>query len=319
MHFDVFNGDADGICALVQLRLADPRDSVLITGVKRDIDLLKRVDAELHDSVTVLDVSLDKNRVALDGLLARGVNVFYVDHHQATDIPEDDRLTALIDTDANVCTSLLVDRYLGQRFTAWAVTAAFGDNLNDSAMMAAQPLLLNSEQIGQLKQLGVCINYNGYGSSIDDLHVNPIDLYRELVAFQTPFDFIAEKPLIFRQLLDGYHNDMALAWNVAAIHSNENVAVFMLPDEAWARRVSGVWSNELANRNPERAHAVLTPHPKGGYVVSVRAPLSNKMGADDVCSRFPGGGGRQAAAGINRLPEDSIDGFIAVMADFYGR
>ena len=41
--YDIFNGDADGICALLQLRLAEPRQSTLITGVKRDIDLLKQV------------------------------------------------------------------------------------------------------------------------------------------------------------------------------------------------------------------------------------------------------------------------------------
>ena len=35
MHFDVFNGDADGICALLQLRQTFP-DSKLVTGVKRD-------------------------------------------------------------------------------------------------------------------------------------------------------------------------------------------------------------------------------------------------------------------------------------------
>ncbi|HTN65634.1 MAG TPA: acetyltransferase, partial [Burkholderiaceae bacterium] len=33
-HFDVFNGDADGLCALHQLRLAAPLDAVLITGIK---------------------------------------------------------------------------------------------------------------------------------------------------------------------------------------------------------------------------------------------------------------------------------------------
>jgi hypothetical protein len=32
-NYDVFNGDADGICALVQLRNADPRDAELVTGV----------------------------------------------------------------------------------------------------------------------------------------------------------------------------------------------------------------------------------------------------------------------------------------------
>ena len=43
--FDVFNGDADGLCALHQLRLAEPADSELVTGPKRDISLLKRVNA----------------------------------------------------------------------------------------------------------------------------------------------------------------------------------------------------------------------------------------------------------------------------------
>ena len=41
--YDVFNGDADGICSLVQLRLAEPRESTLVTGVKRDINLLTQV------------------------------------------------------------------------------------------------------------------------------------------------------------------------------------------------------------------------------------------------------------------------------------
>jgi hypothetical protein len=43
--YDVFNGDADGICALIQLRLAEPKESILITGVKRDIKLAKQVPA----------------------------------------------------------------------------------------------------------------------------------------------------------------------------------------------------------------------------------------------------------------------------------
>ena len=43
--YDIFNGDADGICALHQLRLADPCDARLITGVKREIDLVSRCSA----------------------------------------------------------------------------------------------------------------------------------------------------------------------------------------------------------------------------------------------------------------------------------
>ena len=44
-YYDVFNGDADGLCSLHQLRLDEPRDSVLVTGAKRDIELLQRVVA----------------------------------------------------------------------------------------------------------------------------------------------------------------------------------------------------------------------------------------------------------------------------------
>jgi len=69
MHFDVFNGDGDGIIALLQLRLTEPKESILITGVKRDISLLKKVDINTASSVTVLDISLEKNSDALQYLL----------------------------------------------------------------------------------------------------------------------------------------------------------------------------------------------------------------------------------------------------------
>ena len=72
IHFDVFNGDADGICALIQLRNAEPREAELVTGVKRDINLLDRVEADPGSLVTVLDVSLDKNRAGLERALASG-------------------------------------------------------------------------------------------------------------------------------------------------------------------------------------------------------------------------------------------------------
>ena len=93
-------------------------------------------------------------------------------------------------------------------------------------------------------------------------------------------------------------------------YHNARVAVFVLPDEKWARRVNGVWSNELANQYPDRAHAVILANQRGGYQVSVRAPLQRKTGADELCRRFPEGGGRQAAAGINHLAEQQLADFI---------
>ncbi|CCE24428.1 DHH family phosphoesterase [Methylotuvimicrobium alcaliphilum] len=310
MRFDVFNGDADGICALIQLRLAEPADALLVTGIKRDIDLLERVDARAGDKVLVLDISLEKNLLALQRILDQGAEVFYVDHHRPGDIPDHTALTALIDTDANVCTSLLVDRFLQGRYREWAITAAFGDNLDQPATQLANELSLSEAQTEQLKQLGVCINYNGYGSCIKDLHFPPGELYLEMAGYSSPFDFINDKAVIYNRLSDGYNNDLAHAKSIASEYSTTSVAVYILPDEAWARRISGVFANELANAHPDRAHAILSHNRSGGYLVSVRAPHTHKTGADELCAMFPTGGGRKAAAGINHLPIETLPQFI---------
>ena len=102
MDYDLFNGDADGICALLQLRKAEPRESQIVTGVKRDINLLGKIDANAGDRVTVLDVSMDKNKAPLVKALAAGATVFYVDHHKPGDIPGDANLTAVLDDDVDV-------------------------------------------------------------------------------------------------------------------------------------------------------------------------------------------------------------------------
>lgn len=317
MQIDVFNGDADGICALVQLRLAAPCESKLITGIKRDIDLLKQVQVNPGDKITVLDISLEKNRADLDRVLAAGAEVFYVDHHQAGEIPPHSHLQTLINTDANICTSLLVDHYLNGRFKAWAVTAAFGDNMDDSALQAAAGLNLSAEQLEQLKQLGICINYNGYGASVEDLHFAPDALYRELANYASPFDFMADNQQTYQKLLAGFNDDMQQALQTPTEYENQNVAVYILPDAAWSRRISGVFGNELANQFPNRAHAVLSFNKQGGYLISVRAPLTNKTGADELCASFPTGGGRKSAAGINHLPKEQLSEFIARFFEKY--
>ncbi|MBI1285460.1 MAG: acetyltransferase [Thiobacillus sp.] len=313
---DVFNGDADGICALHQLRLVEPAESEMITGPKRDISLLKRVKAQAGDRVTVLDIALSKNRDALDALLDAGAHVRYFDHHQPGDIPVHPHFEVHIDTDANVCTSLLVNDYLQGRQRVWAVTAAFGDNLADAAREAALPLGLPADQLAQLQALGECLNYNGYGESLDDLFYDPADLYRQLRPFADPFAFIAESPA-YRTLKAGYQDDMARAVAVSAAEDRPSGRIFMLPAEKWARRISGVFGNQLAVNSPTQAHVVLTAKPEGGYVVSVRAPLNARRGADHLCSQFETGGGRKGAAGINHLPESELGRFIASFFEIY--
>jgi len=311
LQYDVFNGDADGICALHQLRLADPAESELVTGPKRDISLLKRVNAQAGDRVTVLDIALSKNRDALDRLLAAGAQVRYFDHHHPGDIPAHPNFEPHIDTDANVCTSLLVNQYLQGRQLAWAVTAAYGDNLADAARRAAAPLNLSADRLVQLQSLGECLNYNGYGDTLGDLFFDPADLYRQLRPFADPFAFIAESPA-YQTLKAGYREDMARAVAVDATEARDAGRIYMLPAEKWARRISGVFGNQLAVESPAQAHAVLTAKPEGGYLVSVRSPLVARSGADELCSQFDSGGGRKGAAGINHLPESELGRFIAL-------
>tara|TARA_R110002124_G_scaffold57084_6_gene160342 strand:- start:66 stop:1022 length:957 start_codon:yes stop_codon:yes gene_type:complete len=316
MNYDLFNGDADGICALLQLRKAEPRDATLVTGVKRDINLLGKVNAAAGDQITVLDVSMDKNRAALDSALEAGACVFYVDHHFPGDIPAHTNLTAIINESADVCTAALVNGHLNGAHLDWAVTGAFGDNLHATARALAKGLDISEQDLTALENLGTYINYNGYGPAIDDLHFDPRELYLRLYAAEGPLDFVHNSP-DFEKLSTGYREDMARAEALQPLHARPGSAVFLLPDEAWARRVSGVYSNDLATHNPARAHAVLTLNAKGNYLVSVRAPMENKQGAAELCMQFPTGGGRAGAAGINDLALDQLQNFVDAFEQTY--
>jgi hypothetical protein len=319
MHYDVFNGDADGIIALLQLRLAEPKASQLITGVKRDIKLLEQVVAQgKATSVTALDISMEKNMTALQALLAEQVDVFYCDHHRAGDIPQSEHLTAVIDLDAEVCTSLLINAQLKGQFVHWAIAAAFGDNLISTAERLAETQRLSAEDTAYLKELGTLINYNGYGSSLEDLYIPPAALFQQLLNYPSPFALRDDNDSPYYLLKQGYAQDHVNLDALAPIHDDHISRVFELPCEPWARRTSGVFGNELANQSPEKAHAVLTLNAnQADYTVSVRAPLANRTGADEVCTQFATGGGRKAAAGINALPLADKYLFIETLNQFY--
>lgn len=320
MNYDVFNGDADGIIALLQLQLANPVLSVKITGVKRDIDLLKQVseiESQQESVVRVLDISMEKNKTALNALLSQGSKVTYIDHHRSGDIPEHVNLNAHIDLDANTCTALIVDKLLAGKFHTWAICAAYGDNLIAKADELAALAGLSDSECRQLETLGTLINYNGYGSNIDDLHFHPTALLELLLAYASPFDAITDLDSPYYLLQKLYDQDHVQAVNTAAFYESDLLTAFQLPDDTWARRISGVFGNELANLSPNKAHAIFTINTDATYTVSLRAPLTNKQGAGDICIQFATGGGRAAAAGINALPKEKINDFLAVVEHYY--
>lgn len=317
-QLDVFNGDADGICALQQLRLAEPKKSVLITGLKRDIQLLKNINTNSLDELCVLDISFEKNKNDVLRLSKNIARIDYFDHHFAGDIPKIDCLNVHINTDANTCTSLIINQYLQGQFAKWAVVGAFGDNLDESALSLANDLSLTGDTINAYKQLGICLNYNGYGFDIEDLIFHPRDLYLKLKSYENPLDFI-ESDLAYEKLSEQYYKDLGSAEKSQAEYQSKHADIIFLPNEAWSKRVVGVYGNLLVRNYPDKGFALLIPIDENNqsYRVSVRAPLNNKQGADEICRQFETGGGRKAAAGINALKESDLNRFITTFTNYY--
>jgi hypothetical protein len=315
-RIDVFNGDADGICALHQLRLAQPCEAELVTGLKHEIALLERVQAGAGDLVTVLDVSLDRNRAALVRLLGQGARVRYFDHHFAGEVPRHPGLQATLDSTGLCCTSELVDRELGGRFRPWAVVAAYGDNLVHAAERLATGLALDDSRRARLRSLGESLNYNAYGAGAADVLVHPADLYRIVSRYEDPFALLRSEPLLDR--LDRQRSeDLGRALAVPCRELTEGARAWILPDEAWSRRVLGTLANRRVLDDPRHAHAVLAPLPDGAFVASVRVPAYCPTSAAEFCRRYPRGGGRTTAAGVERLEALAVDAFLADFASAF--
>ena len=341
VEIDVFNGDADGLFAAHQLRLAepgpDPGAVAIVTGLKREIALLERIELPAFQQrpcspvppgsplspcgrgaggegaeqptlqLRVFDISLARNRAALDRLLAAGASVRWFDHHHAGAVPEHPRLRACIDAAPETCTSLLVDRELHGQHRRWAVAAAFGDNLSVVAHALGAAMGCNERELAQLRELGEAVNYNGYGETPADVLIAPAALYARLAVYADPLDFTRDDPIV-SELAARRRTDLATAVVLPPWRESASGAVFVLPDAGWSRRVLGSFANLLAERAPESAFAVLKARADGGYTASVRAPVAARSGADALCRRF-GGDGRAAAAGIDRLQPDQIEAF----------
>jgi len=335
IEIDVFNGDADGLFAAHQLRLAEPGpDPVavkVVTGLKREIALLERIDLPAAGDASpgsplssrgrgdgegaphpqlqlrVFDIALGRNRAALERLLAAGATVRWFDHHHPGTLPEHPRLRTCIDTAPDVCSSLLVDRELRGAYRRWAVAAAFGDNLAAVAHALGVSMGLTECELAQLRELGESVNYNGYGETLGDVLIAPAALYARLAGYADPLDFAADDPIV-TELAARRRTDLATAMQLPPWRESAAGAVFVLPDEGWSRRVLGSLANLLAERSSAAAFAVLKARADGTYMASVRAPLDRPKGADRLCRRF-GGDGRAGAGGIDRLPAGELDAF----------
>lgn len=317
MNYDVFNGDADGLCSLQQLRLEAPLEATLVTGVKRDNALLARVPARTGDRVTALDLALPGNATALAGLLSRGVHVHYVDHHEPGPLPEHPLLEITIDTDPSVCTSVIVDRLLDGRRRPWAIVGAFGDNLAATARRLAADVGIGNERLARWQSLGECLNYNAYGVTEEDLIYPPAQLHAVLRHYDDPDRFIDSEPH-YSRLRAARSADLETALALMPTFEGPGATLRVLPDTAASRRAVGSLANTVAVHDARRAHAVAVPMPDGSLQLSLRVPPNAQTSADGFCRRF-GGGGRRIAAGIDGLAPDRLGDVIEALAGCYAQ
>ena len=277
MRWFAYNGDADGICSMVQWGLEHGVEGKRITGVKRDIQLLDRVHPDLDDEVVVMDISLARNHTRALELSQQGINISWFDHHLAGD--EIKGIQTNIDTSSNVCTATIVENYLGKE-SDWAQVALHGDGLSKHS----------SKQ--EYKELGELLNYNGYGADLSDLHFHPDDLMMLCLKSRTPSEFMATPA--FAKLKQGFDFDIANANKI-----EEKEGYYLLPNEAWARRVVGVMAHRI-NEKGSGPHVIAID--KGD---TLQISLRGQSGIGELCAKF-GGGGRATAGGIDALPKAEI-------------
>ena len=307
-NYDVFNGDTDGIFAWHQLRLTHPRDAEIITGVKRDVNLASKVNAEEGDLVTIMDVSHAKNRKDVQRILDSGAIIEYFDHHDPKELIEHPNITYHINTEPNISTGLIVNSHVNGQNRLWSIATAFGDNHLDLAMNMAKSESLSDEQVLILKQIGLVVNYNSYGQTIEDLFYSPEEIAEAARACGSDIFKFLEQGDIFSTLLENFNADMSSAVCQEPFSISENGVIYTLPNEAWTHRIMGSFSNHLVSTNKNLACAIAVLNSDGTYRISVRSSINNPHGAGNLCGNF-GGGGREKAGGINNLPASDMNTF----------
>ena len=313
--FDLFNGDADGIFSLLQLRQVDPRpEAALITGVKRDTQLFARIADKVKtgDRICALDIGMNRNRPDLRQVLETEAEVFFCDHHAAGEIPHSPHLKLIADDSPDTCTASLIDSYLEGAKAAWAVCGAYGDNFQALAGRIARDRQITFP-LNQLRELGELVNYNAYGSTVEDLHFHPAELYKILLAYPDPMGFLEDAPEALETLRNGYRSDWDITEQAREIDISNEGQILSLPACPASNRISGLFANALVDEDPDVAFAILTHLDPdiGGYRISIRAPIARQTQGADEFAKLYGGGGRAEAAGIDHLRENQMDSFIA--------
>ena len=307
IYYDIFNGDADGLCSLQQMRLHQPRYAELITGVKRDTQLLKHLDFKNGDSLDIFDIGIDQNLDELSRALKMGAVVRWFDHHATQFGSKHPRLEMYLDFRPQVCTSLIVNSYLLGKYAKWALVGCYGDSLDQAGDSLAQTIGISAIERNNLRKLGIILNYNSYGEKLSDLHISPSDLYHILSEYNEPIDFFNRENIV-KEIEYIMQADLTRGL-CQTIQSKGNTQWVVLSDKKWARRISGLLANELMKKRPHCVNMVILEK-ENGFLVSLRRPVGHRFPISQIANKYASGGGRAEAAGINLLGKSQLISLI---------
>jgi len=314
--FFVFNGDADGLCGqhILFLELGPP--SLRVTGLKREIELLRRVPADAAGHVHALDISLKRNLPALSVLLDRGnVKVTWYDHHEPGDPPSHPSLELHVNQAPETCTAAIVNAVRGHRHPLWAAMAAFGDNQPATGSSLASAGGASAHEAQLLRRAGGLLNYNAYGELPGDQLIPAGDLAKRMEAYSSALDFCWDAPT-FGPLAAQFEADRETLQSLSPLADFPRAKAFVVPDAPFARRYAGTWANERALERPDEALAVLHAVSDACYRISLRSPRAGGPAASGLAMEF-GGGGRKLAAGIDALPASDLERFVRRFGEYF--
>lgn len=315
---DVCNGDADGLCSILQWRRHEPKASTIVTLLRHEASLWGRVHTRPGDEFLLCDIPLEPNRATLLQLLNGGARVHYLNHHDTEDIPWHPQLQATVDSSHEACTSLIVDRLLGGKYRDWAVVGAYGDQLTRVANRLASGLGFMKDVRTRLRELGELISYNACVPHEKDAYLAPARLYERLSRYPGPLDFLQSESLV-AELNAVRLEDLNKASALTPYWQDACACVYVLPDAPWAHRVASSLYYRIAAAEPQRAHAFLRPLKDGYFEAKVHA--ARNAGADLPKPEHTERASRRPRAWvIEHLPNGEIDHFIrAFSASQWGR
>ena len=145
-------------------------------------------------------------------------------------------------------------------------------------MNMAKSESLSDEQVLILKQIGLVVNYNSYGQTIEDLFYSPEEIAEAARACGSDIFKFLEQGDIFSTLLENFNADMSSAVCQEPFSISENGVIYTLPNEAWTHRIMGSFSNHLVSTNKNLACAIAVLNSDGTYRISVRSSINNPHG-----------------------------------------